>query len=436
MLHQLLVRAALDDVAVAHHEDEVGVLDGRQAVGDDKARPALRQLVHRTLNEKFRARIDRGRCLVEDQHRRILEHRAGDGQKLLLSRRDGRALAEHGVKALWQRVDKFVEAAGLADRFELLVRDTLHVIDQVLADRALKEPRVLQDHTKELVHILAAQVGRRHAVDRDAAAVDLEKSHQEVHHRGLARAGGADDGDLLARMDLSGEILDDDLVGRIGVAEAHVVERYRAAHGVELLGLVALVAELFTFEEVENAVRGGGGRLQIRHALCDLRQRRGEEAHIQDERDDDAEFDRAIDGQHRAEHAHGNIREVADHVHERLHHTGEELRAPVCVIDRRVQAVEVVEDLIDCAADAHDLMAGIHLLDIAVELAEALLPRGEVALRLRHDGDDQHHAKERDAQCDERHAPFGHEHHNKAADKLCRGADDGRQAVGKSLLER
>ena len=96
----------------------------------------------------------------------------------------------------------------------------------------------------------------------------------------------------------------------------------------------------------------------------------------------------------------------------------------------------MVEDLIDRAADAHDLVAGIHLLDIAVELAEALLPRGEVALRLRHDGDDQHHAKERDAQCDKRHAPFGHEHHNKAADKLCRGADDGRQAVGKSLLER
>ena len=84
-------------------------------------------------------------------------------------------------------------------------------------------------------------------------------------------------------MDLSGEILDDDLVGRIGVAEAHMVERYRAAHGVELLGLVALVAELFTFEEVENTMRGGGGRLQIRHTLCDLRQRHGEQTHIQDE---------------------------------------------------------------------------------------------------------------------------------------------------------
>ena len=233
-------------------EDEVGVLDGRQAVGDDKARPALRQLVHRTLNEKFRARIDRGRCLVEDQHRRILEHRAGDGQKLLLSRRDGRALAEHGVKALWQRVDKFVEAAGLADRFELLVRDTLHVIDQVLADRALKEPRVCRTIPKSL-----CTSSRRRSVVATPSIVmrPLLTSKNRIRRFTivvLPAPVGADDGDLLARMDLSGEILDDDLVGRIGVAEAHVVEHYRAAHGVELLGLVALVAELFTFEEVEN----------------------------------------------------------------------------------------------------------------------------------------------------------------------------------------
>ena len=41
LLHQLLVRAALDDVAVAHHEDEVGVLDGRQSSsGPSSARPS------------------------------------------------------------------------------------------------------------------------------------------------------------------------------------------------------------------------------------------------------------------------------------------------------------------------------------------------------------------------------------------------------------
>ena len=66
---------------------------------------------------------------------------------------------------------------------------------------------------------------------RDAAAVDLEEAHEQIDHRGLARAGRADDGDLLAGLHLRGKILDNDLVGRIGVAEADVVKRrLRRAH--------------------------------------------------------------------------------------------------------------------------------------------------------------------------------------------------------------
>ena len=38
---QLVVGALLHDVAVPHYKDEVGVLDGGQAVGDDKAGLAL-----------------------------------------------------------------------------------------------------------------------------------------------------------------------------------------------------------------------------------------------------------------------------------------------------------------------------------------------------------------------------------------------------------
>ena len=37
---QFAVRALLDDVAVAHDEDTVGIADGAQAVRDDKARPS------------------------------------------------------------------------------------------------------------------------------------------------------------------------------------------------------------------------------------------------------------------------------------------------------------------------------------------------------------------------------------------------------------
>ena len=52
------MRALFDDVAVVEHEDEVGVLDGREAVGDDEARAALREGVHRRLDGALGAGVD------------------------------------------------------------------------------------------------------------------------------------------------------------------------------------------------------------------------------------------------------------------------------------------------------------------------------------------------------------------------------------------
>ena len=48
---KLLVCSLLDNVAVVHHEDEVGIADRRQAVGDDEARPPLHEVVHRLLDQ-------------------------------------------------------------------------------------------------------------------------------------------------------------------------------------------------------------------------------------------------------------------------------------------------------------------------------------------------------------------------------------------------
>ena len=57
---QLLMRALLDDVAVIHHQDKVGVHDGREPVRDHKARTALRERLHglhdRALGTRVHAR--------------------------------------------------------------------------------------------------------------------------------------------------------------------------------------------------------------------------------------------------------------------------------------------------------------------------------------------------------------------------------------------
>ena len=84
-------------------------------MGNDEACAVFRQLIHGALDQQFRARIDRTGCLVQNQHRRILEHGAGDGQQLLLSGRDAGALGQDGIEPVRQRTDKFIQSAGTAD---------------------------------------------------------------------------------------------------------------------------------------------------------------------------------------------------------------------------------------------------------------------------------------------------------------------------------
>ena len=169
-------------------------------------------------------------------------------------------------------MDEFIQPAGAADRLELRVGHAGEVVGEVFTDRALEQPRVLQHHAEQALHVLALDVRRRDAVDFDAAVRQLVEAHQQIDHRRLARAGGADDGDLLAGGDVGGEVLDDDLIRGIRVAEADVLEIDRAADRAGQLRLCLLVRQLLARKEVEDAVRGGRGRLQVRHTLRDLGQ--------------------------------------------------------------------------------------------------------------------------------------------------------------------
>ena len=99
--------ALLDDVAVLHHQNDVRLADGREAMGDNKARAALHQAVEGLLNFDLRARVDGGCRLVEDEHRRKAEHDARDTQQLLLPLGQAAAiLGDRRVIALRQAADK------------------------------------------------------------------------------------------------------------------------------------------------------------------------------------------------------------------------------------------------------------------------------------------------------------------------------------------
>lgn len=67
-------------------------------------------------------------------------------------------------------------------------------------DGAAEQPGVLQHHAELVAQLVTGHRGDVHAVDRDLAALHVVEALEQVHQRGLAGAGGPDDGDLLTRL--------------------------------------------------------------------------------------------------------------------------------------------------------------------------------------------------------------------------------------------
>ena len=101
---QLGVGAGLDDLAGLEDDDAVGALHGREAVRDDDRRAAAHRRFERGLDHPLAFGVERARRLVEQQQRRVLQHRARDRDALALAAREANAaLAEEGPVAVGQR---------------------------------------------------------------------------------------------------------------------------------------------------------------------------------------------------------------------------------------------------------------------------------------------------------------------------------------------
>src|ERR1700747_939489 len=82
---EFVMRAALDDAAVAQDNDLVGVLHGGGAVRNQNGGAAVHDAAQASENALFGLRIDAGEGSVEDEDARVADDGAGDGRALLLS---------------------------------------------------------------------------------------------------------------------------------------------------------------------------------------------------------------------------------------------------------------------------------------------------------------------------------------------------------------
>ena len=204
---ELLVVAPLDDPAVIENHNRVGVAHRGKPVGDDKHRSALHQLIHAVLHEGFGTGIDGGSRLVEDHCGRIRNRRAGDGDELALPLREvGAVVGQHGVVPFGQTGDEVVRVGEFCRRDALFVRRVQPAVTDIVHDRARKQVGILQNDAERPTQILFIDLVDIDAVVADLAVLDVVETVDEVGDGRLARARGADEGDLLPRLGVQGNV--------------------------------------------------------------------------------------------------------------------------------------------------------------------------------------------------------------------------------------
>ena len=164
-----------------------------------------------------------------------------------------------------------------------LLGGSLAAVGDVLADGAVEQPGVLEDHPERPAQVVAGQLARVDAVDQDAAGVDLVEAHEQVDERRLAGAGRPDDGDRLAGRDVEIEVVDERLV-RL-VAERDALEGDRAAGPPEDVGLDRVGDLLALVDQLEDPLGRGRGGLDDVDDAGGLDDRERELPRVLDERD-------------------------------------------------------------------------------------------------------------------------------------------------------
>ena len=145
----------LDQLALLHDHDLVGVLQGRQPVGDGQHRALFELLGDDPLDEGVVPDVDVGGGLVDEDHPAVLEEGPADAEQLLLPRRE----AAVGDRRLQPPLllDHLPEVALPQDCLELPICVAVGQI-QILLKGGFDEGGILVDHGHRLPQSLKGQL--------------------------------------------------------------------------------------------------------------------------------------------------------------------------------------------------------------------------------------------------------------------------------------
>ena len=258
-IHEGAVGAALNDAALVHNPDLVGLLDGAQAVGDGEGGQAMAHVFDDRLDLGLGFGIDVGGGFVQQQEFRFQVEHPREGQQLPLAGAELlAALADLGFEPHRKAAHEVLQLALFQHRSEaLLIALPSH--DDVVFERAGENKNILEHQAEKRTMAEEFQFPHIHTIHRYFSRAHIVKPHEQIDERALTRAGVTDHRDATTFGDGAAQFIHDAaaafLVGEGNIFETDLSFEFHGPRRIRLMDLIPIV------QQHEDALAGRHGRL-------------------------------------------------------------------------------------------------------------------------------------------------------------------------------
>ena len=234
-------------------------------MGHDQGGAAEAELIQGLLNQDFRGVIQGAGGLIQDQDGGILQEDPGDAEALLLAAAEAdAALADLGIIAMGEAHDVIMDIGPLRRLNDLLLGGVQAAVADILPHGVIEEIDILLDDADIPADALQGQGMDLLAVQEDLAAFHIIEMGNEMADGGLAAAGGAYEGILLAALDIQIDMAEDFLILIIGIGD--IPELDMAGQDSRVPGVRGVGLRLF-IHDLAEALEAGDAVFELLHEV-------------------------------------------------------------------------------------------------------------------------------------------------------------------------
>ena len=217
----------------------------------------------------------------------------------------------------------------IAGCIDFLITRIRFAKQDILFDRSIKQPRILQNHAEDRTQIIAGIIPDIMTIHIDGSAVKFIETHQQLDQCRLTRTGRTNDRHILARSYIHGEIIDDDLFGIItetDILKSHIAPDQRLTlfiydrHRISSISFFLLL-----IKQSEDSFSRRHHRLDRIQQLGDRRDRLLQTPNIGRKRLDITDIHRPLDDLKTTDQTDSHITDILQETRQRLHDPGNEL---------------------------------------------------------------------------------------------------------------